>query len=450
VGGIRELAGRTPAHRDRYLDLLRAVAIGAVVIGHWLITVVESDPAGRLTGTSALGELAWSHPVSWLFQVMPLFFMVGGYANAASLEAHRRHGGDAAGWLLDRSTRLVRPTTVLLVVIAAVAVLAWWLGGDPELIGTAAWLVSLPLWFLIAYLGVVALTPVMLAAHRRFGLAVPVLLLLPVVVGDLLRFRYDSEAFAVGNYAFAWLAIHQVGFAWRDGRLPARPRTALPLLLIGLGGLLAFTLAGPYPVSMVTVPGAAMQNSSPPSLALVALATAQLGLALLLRGPATRWLQRPRPWTAVVAVNAVILTVFLWHMAAVVLVTLVLDRLGALPTVPVDDPTWLLWRIPWLAVLAVALAGLVALFARFERPGRPRERRELPGRAPIVVAVVGGYAAVIGGLLWQALAGSGYRGPFGVPTGALLLFLAGAATLWLARRTSTAVATTAAATPSPR
>jgi peptidoglycan/LPS O-acetylase OafA/YrhL len=438
----REIAQRTPARRERHVDLLRAIAITAVVIGHWLVIVVEPTD-DTLEGFSALAELTWAHPLTWLFQVMPVFFMVGGFANAASLSSHRRNGAPAAGWLLDRSARLVQPTAVLLVMLGLGAVAARVAGADPELIGTAVWLASLPLWFLVVYLGMVFLTPVMHALHRRAGLAVPVLLLVPVLIGDVLRLRYDNEVFGYGNFLFAWLAIHQIGFCWQDGRLPVRPRVALPLLVGGAAALVTLTVAGPYPVSMVTVPGADVQNSSPPTLALVALATTQLGLALLVRDPSKRWLQRIRPWTVVVAVNGIILTLFLWHMAAAVVATTGLYLAGLLPSPPVDSAAWLWWQIPWVAILAVVLAGLVAIFGRVETraTAAPRRPPTLPAPAlaaltrtgPQTVVTTAGYLAALLGLLWQANAGEADHGPFGLPTGSLLLFLAGAGVLWLAR-----------------
>jgi peptidoglycan/LPS O-acetylase OafA/YrhL len=450
VTSIRQLAAQTPAQRARQIDLLRAIAITAVVLGHWLVIAVEYDQRGDLTGFSVLGELTWAHPLSWLFQVMPVFFMVGGFANAASLSAYRRRAGDPhperggtadAGWLLARSARLVRPTTVLLLVLAGGALAARLAGADPDQVATAVWLASLPLWFLVAYLAVIALTPLMYSLHRRAGLAVPLVLLLLVLAGDLLRFHNGDEAWAYGNLLFGWLAIHQVGFWWRDGRLPTGAR-AWPVLLCGLAGLLALTVLGPYPVSMVTVPGESMQNSSPPSLALLALATSQLSLALLLRGPCERWLRRRRPWTAVVAVNSVILTVFLWHLVAVVLTALALAWLDLLPTPPVDSPQWLLWQVPWVGLLAVVLAGLVAVFGRVEARAAapaPDHRLRWPVGGPpapgwLVVAAATGYAAVVSGLLWQAVAGRADHGPFALPTGALLLYLAGAAILGLPRR----------------
>jgi hypothetical protein len=444
VSRLKEMAERTPARRERHVDLLRAVAIIAVVIGHWLLIVAEPTADG-VEGYSALAVLTWAHPLTWLFQVMPVFFIVGGYANAASLTAHRRDGGAAAGWLLERSTRLVQPTAVLLVVLAAAAVVARAGGVDPDLIGTAVWLASLPLWFLVVYLGMVLLTPVMHAWHRRAGLAVPVLLLLPVLVGDIGRLSAGNETFAYGNFLFAWLAIHQIGFCWQDGRLPTGPRVSVPLLAGGSATLVLLTVAGPYPVSMVTVPGAAIQNPSPPTLALVALATAQLGLALLLRQPSDRWLQRTRPWTVVVGLNAVILTLFLWHMVAAVIATAGLHLTGLLPAPPVGSADWLWWQIPWIAILAAVLIVLVAIFGRIETRATAPARIALPlpiaatiPTGPLTVVVTVGYLAALLGLLWQATAGEADHGPFGLPAGSLALFLAGAALLWSVRNARSA------------
>src|SRR5699024_10769856 len=129
-------------------------------------------------------------------------------------------------------------------------------------------------------------------------LAVPLVLVVLMVFGDLARVELGLEWAAAGNFLFLWLAAAQAGLAWQDGRLPATARVAVPLLLLGLGAVVATTLLVPYPVSMINVPGHDVHNVSSPSLALLALATAQLGLALLLSGPGEAWMARPRAWAA--------------------------------------------------------------------------------------------------------------------------------------------------------
>jgi hypothetical protein len=440
---LRQLAERTPASRDRYVDLLRALALVLVVLGHWLISVVRYEPHQRLTGHSALEYLPWAYPFTWLFQVMPVFFMVGGYANAASLSSRRDRGGDAVGWLQDRAARLVRPTTALLLVLAAAALIARPLGADPSQTRTAVWVASIPLWFLSAYLVVVVLTPIAYALHRRFGPAVPLVLVGLVALGDLARFHGHPEL-ADANFLFGWLAIHQIGFFWRDGRLPSIPLRSLPLLLGGVAALVLLTITGPYPISMIQVAGGRIKNASPPTLALLATAAAQLGLILLLHDSARRWLHQRRPWLLVVATNTVVLTIFLWHMTAVLVVAGTLSWAGLLPTPPVSSAFWWLWRIPWLIMLSIALTVLVAIFGRIETRHlhRPDSRptwipaplhRVLTSPVPRLLLTIAGFVGVILGLLGNSLTSRTEHETLGIPAGPLAAFLAGAMTLRLLR-----------------
>ncbi|BCJ61447.1 acyltransferase family protein [Micromonospora endophytica] len=439
---LARLAARTPADRERYLDLLRALAIVLVVLGHWTIASIYHDQHGRPDGHSALPAIPWAYPLTWLVQVMPVFFLVGGYANAASLAAHRGRGGDWAGWLLGRSARLLRPTTVLLVVLVGGALLARLAGTEPSQVRPVVWFATIPLWFLAAYLAVVPLTPLMYALHRRFGLAVPAVLVLLVALGDLGR-AFGPAELALANYLLGWLAVHQVGFAWYDARrgtcrrarcLPMSRRAAGAMLVGGLAVAVLLTAVGPYPVSMINGPGERMANAAPPSVALLAVATAQLGLILLLRERAERWLHRSRPWQVVIGVNSVVLTVFLWHLSAVVLLVGALDGLGVLPTPAAGSAAWFAWRLPWVLLLAVVLAVLVAVFGPIEaRTGRAEDRA--PGWSVQVrgVLTVAGFAAVGYALAANATTAKTAPEPFGLPASALVAYLAGAGVLRLLR-----------------
>ena len=369
--------------------------------------------------------------------MVPDFFIVGGYANAASLAAFRRRGSDAVGWLEERAVRLVRPTALLLVVLTAGAVVARLAGADARLVREAVWTASIPLWFLAAYLVLVLLTPVMLRLHERFGLAVPVVLVVLVGLGDVARFT-GAPTLAAGGYLFGWLAIHQVGFFWRDGRLRFGGLAWLPTLAGGLVALVLLTVVGPYPVTMIDVTGERIKNASPPSLAMLATATAQIGVILLVRPPAERWLWRRGPWRVVVAGNAVVLTIFLWHMSAVLILVGALWWAHLLPTPPVGTVDWWLWRIPWLLLLSAVLAVLVAVFGAVEvrrpralrRQQPPRHRVPARLRAPLAVA---GFAATVAGLLINNITSATHTEPLGVPDSALATFLSGALLLRLLR-----------------
>lgn len=387
--GTMTPAARAP--RDRYVDLLRATSICMVVFGHWMVSAITLTDS-ELGYANLLDVQPATHPLTWVFQVMPVFFLVGGYANAASLASPRR--GTTAAWIRRRALRLLRPSILLIGTVLVARLVAVPLGLDADLVRTATWAMVTPLWFLVVYLAVALLAPLAEAAHRRWGLGAVVALVVAVAIGDAARLVTGDVAPATGNYLFGWLAVHQLGFAWRDGLLPATPARQWAFVAAGLGTALLLVGPGPYGVAMVgaaTPPG--LTNTAPPTLALLALAMAQLGAVLLLRGPGTAWVSRPGVWTGVVRINLRILTVFLWHMAALVIGGLVLVGWGLLPAPETGTAAWFALRLPWLAVNGLLLAGLVALLGRFETGPRAD-----PADRPSPWAVGLGLVAVLAGL----------------------------------------------------
>ena len=201
------VAAATPAERDRFADLVRVASILVVVAGHWLMAVVVWRD-GRVEGGNALTLVPGLWLATWLLQVMPLFFFVGGLANLVSA----RRGGGWAGFVRGRAARLLRPTAVFLAVWALAAIALGLAGVPGTVLGQLARLVVQPLWFLAVYLVVVALTPAMLRLHRRYGAAVVVWLGLAAAVVDLTGRLPGLEAVGDGNFLLVWLFAHQLGF----------------------------------------------------------------------------------------------------------------------------------------------------------------------------------------------------------------------------------------------
>jgi energy-coupling factor transporter transmembrane protein EcfT len=119
---------------------------------------------------------------------------------------------------------------------------------------------------------------------------------------------------------------------------------------------------------MVSVPGEDISNTLPPKLPMLLLGIAQCGLLLALERPARRWLSSLKPWTMVVLVNGMIMTVFLWHLTAAMLIITLAVALGSVGlTADPGSGAWWLLRPLWLSIYAVVLLGFVLVFLRFER-----------------------------------------------------------------------------------
>lgn len=364
-----ELAAATPATRDRYVDFLRVASLGTVVLGHWLMAAVTTGGDGD--GGVEVGNLLAVEPrlqiLTWALQIMPVFFFVGGFSHALSYRSlSRRHpDGESVypAFLRARLQRLLRPTMVFIGVWGAAAVLLHLAGQGGGLLDVALRLVAQPLWFIGIYLAMVAFTPPLLKLHERYGWGAFGGLVAAAALVDVLRFALDVPYVEFLNFAFVWLAVHQLGFLRADGRLTR------PYLLAGAGlaGAALLVAYGPYPLSMVGMPGGKVSNMAPPTFALLCHGLWLVGAVEWLRGPVGRWLERPKVWRTVVAANGISMTAFLWHLSAMLGVYGVLLALGTDLPAPATGAWWA--QLPLrVAAAAVLTAVLVTAFRGFERP----------------------------------------------------------------------------------
>lgn len=361
---VRRVDAATPPDRDRAVDALRALAILGVVLGHWLVTAIVPD-SGGLHAASPLRHMPWLAPISWVFQTLAVFFLVGGHVAAKSHASARAQGTGYRAWLTVRLARLFRPVAAVLVLwtVAAGCMLAS--GAGLETVHTLVKLALSPLWFLLVFAALTAATPLVARINPLWPLAV-------VLHVDLVRFGLGGPSWLGWiNVAAGWLVPYTLGAAWTRGELTRR--SGWVLLTGGAVATAGLVLWGGYPASMVGVPGATVSNLDPPTLAAVAFGLAQCGLALLVREPLGRWLRRPAAWAAVALVNLSAMTVFLWHQTALMAVTALGLLAGAplpgLHTVP-DGLGWVLARMAWLPVFAAGLAVCWAAFRTYEQGGR--------------------------------------------------------------------------------
>ncbi|MDQ0843287.1 MULTISPECIES: acyltransferase [unclassified Streptomyces] len=393
---VRELAAATPGTRDRYIDLLRVASLGTVVAGHWLMAAVTDDGIGNLLAVVPELQL-----LTWALQVMPVFFFVGGFSHALSYRSLRRRHPDRSVYsvfLRGRLQRLLRPTMAFVLVWGAAALLVQLLGGGGGMTGVALRLVTQPLWFIGIYLAMVAFTPPLLKLHERFGWGAFGALLGAAAAVDVLRFAAHVPFVEFLNFAFVWLAVHQLGFLRADGRI----RMPAVLAATGLAAAAALVAFGPYPLSMVGMPGEKISNMAPPTLALLFHGLWLVGAVELLRGPGGRFVRRARVWRGVVAANGVAMTAFLWHLTAMLGVYGAMIAAG-LPLRAPASAAW--WAQAPLRIAAAAglTALLVAAFRRFERPVRSAVT-PVPGTGPIAAV---GITLCLFGILGLSMVGFG-------------------------------------------
>lgn len=376
------LADGTPPERNRIVDFWRVAAIVVVFTGHWLAASIWRQPDGEISLLNALEWIPYAAWITWLVQVMPIFFLAGGYANARGLR--RVVAGEEArtDWITARARRLFTPVIPLIVVwVLLIVALRQFVPSNVVYAGAMS--ATVPLWFLAVYLTLTALAPVSFGWWRRSGIGTVAVLAGCALMVDVARFAFDVPGVGWLNFLFVWAAVHQLGYWWaeRDQQGGIATGVGRRISAATLGALVAVTWAGWYPVAMVGVPGVGTTNMTPPTFAMFLLGVTQAGIIWATQPQVRRLTARPRVWHGVVAFSGVIMTVYLWHLSAMSLVAaaglFAFD--GVAFKIEPGTTVWWLTRPLWVAVLVAVTLALVAVFARFEwrvsKAPPPRRRR---------------------------------------------------------------------------
>lgn len=403
---------RLSAGRDRVIDLARAVSMVAVAIGHWLVSDVRLAADGGFRVIDVLAALPAMQALTWVFQVMPVFFFAGGVVGFVSWQRHRAAGHPAGGWIAARVWRLMWPTLPVVTFWVVVTQVGDRMLDLPAEVLAASRGIALVTWFLAVYALVVAAIPFLDRAAARWGLAVPAsLLALAFAVDQVVRATSpDLPMWVFVNYLAVWGAITCLGRWWPSVPRAADVRWGLGLAAVAGTALVASVATGLYPLSMVGVAGAERSNSWPPTLGLAMLGLVQVGLLLAARPTLDRWLQRPAAYRAVAVLGARAMTIYLWHPLAVAVLALAFVLPGTWPMPVIGTATWWMMRLAWITLAAAVTVPVVLAVGRLERP--PAVALTRSTRRAVVATV----ALSVG---WTALALQGFHVP-GLP-GALPL-----------------------------
>ncbi|SHN48063.1 acyltransferase family protein [Cryptosporangium aurantiacum] len=352
--------------RELYLDALRTAAIVRVVVYH------------------SFGG-AW---LSWAFPAMGVMFALAGGLMVKSLDRQ-----PAATVIRNRVRRLLPALWLFGAVMIPVMIwqggaLSTWSDsdtGDPiPLWHLVFWLVpifdppgnewgenvTVVLWYLRTYLWLVALSPLLLRAFRRWPIPT---LLLPLSILfmqalDVVPNADDGMVWALlsdlGIFAPCWM----LGFAHRTGGLAKVPIPALATFVVGAAaGGIVWALSHP----LETDDGNSYDlNGIPVAQALWSLAVI---VPLLRFAPDASWIGRtPVLGRFVALVNARAVTIYLWHNVLIDVSYVLSEKLeevgGVWESGITYHPAWIFGSTWILIVGAVVLFGWVEDLAARRRP----------------------------------------------------------------------------------
>ncbi|MDO5633720.1 MAG: acyltransferase [Micrococcus sp.] len=385
------------SQRDLAVDLARVgclLIVVAIHVGMVGIGGAELRVSNPLTG--------WEHfaVATWLGQVMPLFFLLGGYGAFHAMRRAEGEGTPFAHHVRARVLRIGLPAVPFFALLAAFGLVLVAAGVPDALADAALEGAGEPLWFMAAFLlcqGLVGVQYGVVSRRSIMALAWLVTINLGAIVAvDAWRLASvdagGSTLPGMLNMALVWPLLQLAGMLLARGDFDViRPWGWAVLAIAGL--VATATLAGFgegtrwYSEDMLT-------NLNPPTLALVTVGIMHLGLFQLLR-PGLRRLAAVRPVQAVLLLVAPrAMHLYLWHMLVIILVAAGMWALGWDPEP--GEAVWWWTRIPVFVVVMLLTLGLTWPGARLEAV---RPRHVVRSRAATALAWTGLAAATLPNLL---------------------------------------------------
>ncbi|MDT5290948.1 MAG: hypothetical protein QOF88_5837 [Mycobacterium sp.] len=396
----RKVPDDTAPGRDRAVDVARLAALVVVMFGHCALLLATIDTGGLHIG-NLLGERPAIAPITWVVQVMPLFFLAGGAAGAYGWRA----GTPWGTWLFTRAQRLCRPVfwylaawTVGLLVVRVIL-------GAESAAGVGRESVAL-LWFLGVYLVVLAFVPALTRLTTGRAVAVVIAsLLVTSAAFDGLRIALGTDTAGAANFLIVWLIPMVIGVAY--ARRLIGPGAALATAASAFAAQVVLCLAGPYDVSLVVTGTERLSNVSPPTLLLALHCTWVSCVFVATAGAVRRWAERPRVWRVVAVGNGGAMTLYLWHIPAIAIAMFSLHAVG-LDAYDVHAPGF--WGLLALRALVftVVMAATFRLLSPLEH--RPLPWWDAPARATGARSTVAGALICVAGVVLVLLANNGLTG----------------------------------------
>ncbi|HEX2213933.1 MAG TPA: acyltransferase [Mycobacterium sp.] len=402
LSGADKVAAETPTSRDRAVDVARLAALVVVIFGHCALLLATIDDGVRIG--NLLGEIPALAPITWIVQVMPLFFLAGGAAGAYGWHQDSSWGS----WLVTRAQRLCRPVFWYLAAWSVGLAVVHLILGPRSAADLGRESVAL-LWFLGVYLVVLAFVP-MLTRLSTAGATLTLVagLLTTAAAVDAVRISSGTAVAGVVNFVVVWLIPVVVGVAYARRLVTAR--AAIVAALIAFTAQVLLAVSGPYEVALVVTGTENLSNVTPPTLLLALQCTWMSCLFVATAGAIGRWAQRPRIWYVVATGNGGAMTLYLWHIAAIAVAAFSLHAIG-LDAYDVDAPNF--WAL--LALRAVVFAVVMAVMFRLLSP---LEHRRLPWwdtpvQATGIRSTIAGVLIVLAGIALTLLAKNGLTGATG-------------------------------------
>ena len=314
-------ASKTSISRERFIDFTKVIGLLFLIVNSFLFLRLE-ESSGELFVTNLSAESQSLIVISWFTAGMSLFFFSMGFNNLIAWYSNVGRDGSQWNYLVDRINTLLGPvlvwifsSTIVLNILSRSSNFPNYLTTSEDGIMPSIEFILWPLWLVSIYLVMVLFAPLTIFLHKKYPYATVLTLFTMTVLIDNIEFSLNFSYIKLFNYLFFWIAIHQLGYFYADGKIQEVNVNVFRYLTVFSYGYLFYqiSVSNKY-LSLASYRLSSLNNEDPPTTLYLVASIGLISLAFTLKNLIEKMLSNQKIWLLISHIHANIYTIYLWHL----------------------------------------------------------------------------------------------------------------------------------------
>ncbi len=311
----------TSISRERFIDFTKIIGLIFLITNSF--SLLRFQESGGELFVENLSVNSQSLTVfTWFTAGMSLFFFSMGFNNLIAWYSNVGRDGSQWNYLVDRINTLLGPvivwifsSTIVLNILSRSENFPNYLTTSQDGIMPSVEFILWPLWLVSIYLVMVIFAPFTIFLHKKYPYATVLGLITMTILIDNIDFSLNLSYIRLFNYLFFWIAIHQLGYFYADGKILKVNLNVFRYITLFTYGYLFYQMSDSNPyLSLASYRLTSLNNEDPPTTTYLIASIGLICLFLSLKNVIENILSNQKIWLLISHVHSNIYTVYLWHL----------------------------------------------------------------------------------------------------------------------------------------
>ena len=311
----------TSISRERFIDFTKITGLIFLILNSFTLLRIENS-GGEVFVSNLSVDSQSLMTFTWFTAGMSLFFFSMGFNNLIAWYSNVGRDGSQWNYLVDRINTLLGP--VIVWIFSSTLVLNFlsrsenfpnYLTTSEDGIMQSIEFILWPLWLVSIYLVMVLFAPFTIYLHKKYPFATLLSLFTITILIDNIDFSLSLSYIKLFNYLFFWIAIHQIGYFFADGKIQKINLNVFKYITIFSYGYLFYQMSvSESYLSLASYRLTSLNNEDPPTTVYLIASIGLISLFLSLKNIIEKLMSNQKIWLLISHIHSNIYTFYLWHL----------------------------------------------------------------------------------------------------------------------------------------